>query len=206
MSRLFNRLTGYAPSTTYQRLLIAPEYLRDSFLELMDTEIQAAKAGKSAHLILKMNQLEEDKIILKLYEASMAGVKVDLIVRGVCCLRPGVSDLSDNIRVISIVGRFLEHSRIYYFKNAPPEQQIYCGSADLMRRNLRNRVEVVYPILDADNRALLLRLLKTQLKDNVGAWEMLPDGSYQQIKAKNNKDYISSQKIFMKKGSFGAPE
>ncbi len=204
-SRLFNRLTGYAPSTVYNRLLIAPEYLQKSLMDLVDGEIAAAKAGKKARVIFKMNQLEEDGMIVKLYEASQAGVQVDLIVRGLCCLRPGVPDVSENIRVISIIGRFLEHSRVYYFHNAPDDRRIYCGSADLMRRNLLNRVEVVYPVLDQNIQADLLRMLRTQLIDNVGAWEMMPDAAYRRVQPQAGEPLVSSQVILME-DSFGLPE
>ena len=204
-SRLFNRLTGYAPSTSYNRLLVAPEYLQQRLIELLDGEITAARAGKKARVIFKMNQLEEDGMIVKLYEASQAGVQVDLIVRGLCCLRPGVPGLSENIRVTSIIGRFLEHSRVYYFHNAPEDQRIYCGSADLMRRNLLNRVEVVYPVLNLEIQANLLRMLRTQLIDNVGAWEMLPDASYRRVKPREGEKLVSSQHVFMEDG-FGLSE
>ncbi len=204
-SRLFNRLTGYAPATTYKRLLVAPEYLHKRLLSLIDGEIAAAKDGKPARLIFKMNQLEEDDMILKLYEASQAGVQIDLIVRGLCCLRPGIPGLSENIRVLSIIGRYLEHSRVYYFHNAAEDERVYCGSADLMRRNLLNRVEVVYPVLDPGIRADLLRNLRTQLIDNAGAWEMLPDGSYRRLQPQEGERAVSSQAVFMQ-DSFGLPE
>lgn len=203
-SRLFNRLTGYAPETRYNRLLVAPEYLIDTLIELIDNEIAAAKAGRPTRLIFKMNQLEEDVIIQKLYEASQAGVKVDLLVRGLCCLRPGVPGVSDNIRVISIVGRFLEHSRIYYFQNAPKDQQILLGSADLMRRNLYNRVEVVFPLLDGRLREKVMRVLATSLRDTDGAWELQADGSYVHLSPRDNGHQVSSQKLFMR-NSFGLP-
>lgn len=205
VSRLFNRLTGYAPATSYKRLLVAPDYLQKRLLELIDNEIAVAKQGGKARLIFKMNQLEEDRIILKLYEASQAGVQIDLLVRGLCCLRPQVPGISDNIRVISIIGRYLEHSRVYYFHNAPPDEQIYCGSADLMRRNLLNRVEVVYPVLDENIKRRLLRMLRTQLLDNVGAWEMLPDASYRRVQPAEDARLISSQHLLMQ-DSFGLPE
>lgn len=201
-SRLFNRLTGYGPKTSYNKLLVAPDYLFDTLYELMDNEIQAARAGKSARLILKMNQLEEDRIIEKLYEASQAGVQVDLLVRGHCCLRPGVEGISDNIRVVSIIGRFLEHSRAYYFSNAPEEKQLLLGSADLMRRNLYNRVEVVFPVLDATIRLRVLRILGTQLLDNQRAWELLSDGTYIPVQPHEGEAIVDSQKIFMA-NSFG---
>lgn len=201
-SRLFNRLTGYAPATTYKRLLVAPDYLIQPLLDLMDNEIEAARTGKEARLIFKMNQLEEDRMIQKLYEASQAGVQIDLIVRGLCCLRPGLPGISDNIRVISIVGRFLEHSRIYYFQNAPEDRQLYLGSADLMRRNLYNRVEVVFPVFEQRLRQRVLRILATCLMDNQGAWELRSDGKYHKVQPMPNTPAIDSQQIFMQK-SFG---
>jgi polyphosphate kinase len=196
VSRLFNRLTGYAPDTHYNHLLIAPEHLLESFFALIDNEIQAAQAGKPARLIFKMNQLEEDTIIQKLYQASQAGVEIDLIVRGLCCLRPGVSGCSENIRVLSIVGRLLEHSRIYYFENAPSDKRIYIGSADLMRRNLLNRVEVVCPLLDPRLQERALRVLSTQMKDNVNAWQMLSNGTYERMLPTDDAGLINSQAIF----------
>ena len=180
-SRLFNRLTGYAPDTAYNHLLVAPEYLKNALIALIDNEIEAARRGEDARLIFKMNQLEEDDLILKLYQASQAGVKIDLIVRGLCCLRPGLPGVSDNIRVKSIVGRYLEHSRIYYFRNAPERQQLYMGSADLMRRNLLNRVEVVFPVLDPRIQWRALRILKTDLEDVKNSWLLKSDRTYQRL-------------------------
>lgn len=192
---LFNRLTGYAPATAYRRLLVAPEYLSSGLIALIDNEIAAANAGKPARLIFKMNQLEEDVIIQKLYQASQAGVRVDLLVRGLCCLRAGVPGYSENIRVTSVVGRFLEHSRIYYFHNAPTERRIYLGSADLMRRNLYNRVEVVFPVLDARIQAQVMGILATCMADNQNAWELQPDGSY--IRLQPDEAPLNSQHVFM---------
>jgi polyphosphate kinase len=196
-SRLFNRLTGFAPGTTYRRLLVAPEYLLPGLVALIDHEIEAAKAGKPARLVFKMNQLEEDVMIRKLYQASQAGVQVDLLVRGICCLRPGLPGISENIRVRSIVGRYLEHSRIYYFHNAPPERSLYLGSADLMRRNLYNRVEVMFPILDERIRRQVLRILNTSLADTANAWTMHPDGSYTRVAPADNAPEIDSHALFM---------
>ncbi|MBZ0275429.1 MAG: polyphosphate kinase 1 [Anaerolineae bacterium] len=197
VTRLFNRLTGYAPSTTYKRLLVAPEYLHNQLLALIDNEIAAAQAGKPARMILKMNGLEEDLVIQKLYQASQAGVRIDLVVRGLCCLRPGVPGYSENIRVTSIIGRFLEHCRIYYFQNAPADRRIYLGSADLMRRNLLNRVEVVFPVLDARVQRQILRILATNLADNMLAWELHPDDRYYLRQPGEGEPVISSQEIFM---------
>jgi polyphosphate kinase len=196
-SRLFNRLTGYAPATTYKRLLVAPEYLFPDLMKLIDRETQAAKEGHPARLIFKMNQLEEDGVIAKLYQASQAGVQVDLIVRGLCCLRPGLPGMSENIRVNSIVGRFLEHSRIFYFQNAPHDQRLYMGSADLMRRNLHNRVEVVFPVLDKRIQEQVLRILATSLRDNQQAWELLSDATYHRIAPGADDTAYNSQHIFM---------
>jgi polyphosphate kinase len=196
-SRLFNRLTGFAPATTYNRLLVAPEYLQSGIIDLIDTEIAAARAGKDARLIFKMNQLEEDTLIQKLYEASQAGVRVDLLVRGICCLRAGLPGISENIRVRSIVGRFLEHSRIFYFYNAPSDMRLYLSSADLMRRNLYNRVEVVFPVLDERVQRQVLRILHTSLLDNYNTWELLADGSYMRVQPAPGEPVIDSHQLFM---------
>ncbi|MCY3916720.1 MAG: polyphosphate kinase 1 [Chloroflexi bacterium] len=201
-SRLFNRLTGYAPDTTYNHLLVAPEYLQDGILDLIDNEIAAARRGEDARMIFKMNQLEEDRIIQKLYQASQAGVKIDLIVRGFCCLRPGVPGLSENIAVKSIVGRYLEHSRIYYFRNAPEHQQLYMGSADLMRRNLLNRVEVVFPVLDPRIQWRVLRILQTDLNDVKNSWSLGSDASYARLWDAEDQKAFDSHRQFMQ-DSFG---
>ncbi len=202
VSRMFNRLTGYAPATTYKRLLVAPEQLQNGLIRLIDNEIAAAREGKTARMILKMNQLEEDVMIQKLYQASQAGVHIDLIVRGLSCLLPGIPGVSDNIRLVSHIGRFLEHSRIFYFHNAPPDQRIYLGSADLMRRNLYNRVEVVFPILDANLQKHIQRLLATYLHDNQLTWEMQSDGTYRKVTPLETDVTLSAQEAFML-SSFG---
>ena len=207
-SRLFNRLTGYAPETAYSRLLVAPEYLHGALVALIDNEIDAARRGEEARLIFKMNQLEEDQMIEKLYEASQAGVKVDLIVRGLCCLRAGIPGLSENITVKSIVGRYLEHSRIYYFRNAPERQQLYLGSADLMRRNLLNRVEVVFPILDPRIQWRVLRILQTDLEDIKNSWLLRHDGRYQRLWDTEDMSAFDSHVHYMRNsyGLCGTPE
>jgi polyphosphate kinase len=202
VSRLFNRLTGFAPSTHYKRLLVAPEHLRHAIVDLIDQETAAALAGKSARLIFKMNQLEEDVMIQKLYQASQAGVQIDLLVRGLCCLVPGVPGLSENIRVVSHIGRFLEHSRVFYFHNAPPEQRLYLGSADLMRRNLYNRVEVVFPVMDTGLQQRLMQVLGTYLLDNQQAWQMHSDGTYSRIQPADGEEAVNAQALFME-NSFG---
>jgi len=175
---LFNFLTGYSNLRSYRKLLVAPMTLRDRLEALILREMELARQGKAGHVIFKVNSLVDEKMIRLLYEASQAGVSVELIVRGICCLRPGVPGVSDNITVRSIVGRFLEHSRILYFDNdGSPE--CYLGSADLMRRNLDKRVEVMFPVEDP---ALIERLRKeildSCLRDNVKARLMQPDGTY----------------------------
>lgn len=197
-TRLFNRLTGFAPATTYQRLLVAPDFLLGGIIDLIENEAAAARAGKPARMILKMNQLEEDLVIAKLYEASMAGVQIDLIVRGICCLRPGIPGLSETIRVRSIVGRYLEHSRIFYFQNAPADQRLYLGSADLMRRNLYNRVEVVFPILDERLQRCVLRILATEWVDNLDAWAEDAQGGYMRLQPAEGDVPVRSQNEFMR--------
>src|SRR5690606_17349639 len=197
---LFNRLTGYSTAVAYRRLQVATKYLQKHLLDMIDTESAAAKAGKPARLIFKMNQLEEDVLIQKLYQASQAGVEIDLIVRGLCCLNPGLPGISDHIRVRSIVGRFLEHSRIYYFQNAPADQRIYLGSADLMRRNLYNRVEVVFPVLEPRVQKLVMRILVTSLMDNQNAWVLQPNGFYERLAGETPP--VNSHDLFME-NSFG---
>jgi polyphosphate kinase len=176
---VFNFLTGYSRQTHFRKLLVAPVNMRQRFADLIDTEIGHALNGRPARLIAKMNGLEDQVLIRKLYEASQAGVSIDLIVRGNCRLRPGVPGISDNIRVISIIGRFLEHSRIWYFANGGAPRY-FIGSADWMRRNLSNRVEAVVPIEDGRLQGQLSHILTVALEDERQAWEMLPDGRYRQ--------------------------
>ncbi|MBK8134305.1 MAG: polyphosphate kinase 1 [Anaerolineae bacterium] len=201
-TRLFNRLTGFAPATQYKRLLVAPEFLMNSILDLIDLEAQAALSGKTARIILKMNQLEEDQVIQHLYRASQCGVKIDLIVRGLCCLRPGIPGLSENIRVIGITGRYLEHSRVFYFQSAPIDKRMFIGSADMMRRNLYNRVEIVTPVTDARLQQKLLSMLETDLCNTNGAWRLTPDGEYVRVLPRDGESPVDSQTLFMH-DSFG---
>lgn len=178
---LFNYLTGRSLNREYSQLLVAPYTMRDGFIRLIDREIQNARAGRPARIVAKMNAMEDTAITEKLYEASQAGVPVTLIVRGFCCLRPGVPGLSENIRVLSIVGRFLEHSRIFHFANGQEdwtEGEWYIGSADWMYRNLSNRVEAVCPVKDREARARLRRIFEIELADHRCAWELNADGSY----------------------------
>ena len=177
-SEFFNFLTGYSTPDDYRRLLVAPPYMRARLVELIEREIESAKRGCEARVIFKMNSLVDRRMIRLLYRASQAGVRVDLLVRGVCCLRPGIPGVSDTIRVTSIIGRFLEHSRIYYFLNCGQEEA-YLGSADLMPRNLDRRVEVLFPVLDRRLlRTLRDEILSIYLADNVRARHMQADGTY----------------------------
>jgi polyphosphate kinase len=165
--------------------------------ELIDREIEHALAGREARMIFKMNALVDAPMIRKLYEASMAGVEIDLLVRGICCLRPGLPGISERIRVTSVVGRFLEHSRIYYFFNNG-DSETYLGSADLMPRNLNRRVEAIFPVSDPDiQKRLLDEILTISMVDNVKARRLLPDGTYERVRPKGDEEPVSSQDWFL---------
>jgi polyphosphate kinase len=176
---LFNSLTGYSRQRLYRKLLVAPSNMRPRLLDLIDREAEHARAGRTARIVAKMNALVDPDTIEALYRASRAGVEIELVVRGICCLRPGVPGVSDNISVISIVGRFLEHSRLFYFANGGDEE-FYIGSADWMQRNFDRRVEAVAPVEDATLHDRLRSLLRTCLEDNRQAWELAADGSWTQ--------------------------
>jgi polyphosphate kinase len=194
--QLFHFLTGRSFQREFSSLLVAPMNMKNRFMELMDNEIKMAQKGRSARILIKCNSLDDHDICLKLYQASSSGVQVDLLVRGFCCLRPQVKGLSDNIRVVSVVGRFLEHSRIFYFQSGevdPVNGQVYIGSADWMRRNLHSRVEVVTPIEDRGIRRRLLEILELGLEDGVTGWELQPEGHYQ----KRNVGDLGSQEELM---------
>jgi len=179
VSDLFNQLTGFSRQRLYRRLLVAPVNMRMRLLELIGRETEHARAGRPSRIIAKMNALVDGETIAGLYEASRAGVEIDLLVRGICCLRPGLPGVSDRIRVRSIIGRFLEHSRLWYFANAGADEY-YLGSADWMPRNLDRRVEVVVPIEEPALHGRLARLLATALADNRQAWELGADGTWRQ--------------------------
>ncbi len=196
---LFNYLTGYSLKEDYRKLLVAPINLRKQFEAMIAREIENQQKYGNGHLIFKMNALVDQPIIEWLYRASQAGVKIDLIVRGICCLRPGIKGLSENIRVISILGRFLEHSRIYYFHNNGNEE-IYMGSADLMPRNLNQRVEVLFPIEDQRMiRAIHEDILNLYLADNVKARLMNADGTYRRLKPAEGESAINAQEVFLQR-------
>lgn len=196
---LFNFLTGYSFQTEYRRLLVAPVNLRERMLEFIEREIKHQTNGKNGCIIVKINSLTDDKFIQTLYRASQAGVKIDLIIRGICALRPGIEGLSDNIRVISIVGRFLEHSRIFYFSNGGAED-IYIGSADWMHRNLDRRVEAAVPISDKKIKKYIKdEVLAAYLKDNVNARVLDAEGNYTKIAPESEKEVFNSQMYFVAK-------
>ena len=194
-SLFFNTISGYAEAQEWQRLIVAPLTLRTALMNLIDGEIQAVAAGKDGHIVAKMNSLLDKDIIAKLYEASCKGVKIDLIVRGICTLRPGIEGVSDHITVRSIVGRFLEHHRVLYFKNHS-DSPYYISSADWMPRNLNDRVELMVPVEDKALQETLKHILQLYLEDNQKAHSMRADGSYRKVVEKDHK--VSAQTFFMK--------
>ncbi len=198
VSDVFNYLTGYSKQTTYRKLFVSPVNMRDKMLEKVFREIENVKAGKEGKIIWKMNSLVDPKIISALYEASNEGVQVDLIVRGICCLVPGVKGLSEKIKVRSIVGRFLEHSRVFYFYNDGNEE-MYLGSADMMQRNLDGRVETLFPVESEEIRKDVMKsLMKAALKDNQKARILLPEMNYQMVVPQNGAKPVNSQEWLMK--------
>ena len=198
VSDLFNFLTGYSKQKDYRKLIVAPVNMRDQMLNLINREIENVKAGGEGKIIWKMNAIVDPVIISTLYEASNSGVKIDLIVRGICCLVPNLTGISKNIRVISIVGRFLEHSRVIYFYNNGKED-LYLSSADMMPRNLDRRVEISFPVEDEKlKREIIRTLLKVSLKDNTKARLLKPDMSYEFQKANKDAKQINSQEWLMK--------
>ncbi|PCI09197.1 polyphosphate kinase 1 [bacterium] len=196
--RLFNMITGLSAGQEYNQLLVAPDHMRTSFMDLIENEVTNAKAGKPAHIFAKMNSMEDRQITEALYEASQAGVKIDLIVRGFCCLRPGVPGLSENITVRSIIGRFLEHSRLYAFANGATDLSSYTqfiSSADWMYRNLSSRVEAACPILSPEPKNRIAHIIQTLLDDRQNAWIMNPDGNYSRMTLQTSPSAESSQAL-----------
>ncbi|RPJ28091.1 MAG: polyphosphate kinase 1 [Chloroflexi bacterium] len=195
---LFNHLTGYSTKHDFRKLLVAPFDLRTRLVQLIRREIEHAQAGQKAHLIFKVNAIVDPYFIELLYEASQAGVKVDLLVRSMCCLKPGVKGVSDNVNVLSVVGRYLEHSRLYYFYNGGAEE-IYMGSADLMPRNLDHRVEVIFPVEDPEHVCYLRdKMLDIYLNDNLRARLMQEDGTYLRIQPPGAENAVDVQEFLMK--------
>lgn len=206
LTDLFNFLTGRSRKPEYRQLIVAPVNMKQRFLEMIRRELDHHQAGRPAHILAKMNQLEDRDICEALYKASQGGVRIELIVRGFCTLRAGVPGLSDNITVLSVIGRFLEHSRIFYFRNGaePPfDGEFYLGSADWMYRNLEGRVEAITPVEDPGARRELWHLLQVHLEDHRSAWKMLADGTYEQRQPHGDQDApvaLGSHERLMREG------
>ncbi len=198
-SDLFNYLTGYSEHEEYQELLVAPVTLRDRVMRGIEEQTEKARNGAPARVTCKTNSLTDPKIIELLYEASQAGVKIDLIVRSICCLRPGVEGVSENIRVVSLVGRFLEHARIFAFGEGDNES-IYLGSADLMQRNLDRRVETAFPLREKRHREKVRRLLDLQLSDTANGWELNTDGEFERRHPGEGEEPLDSQALLLTEG------
>ncbi len=201
---VFNMLSGYSEPPSWNKLLVAPIWMKDRFVSLINREAENAKMGKEARIVAKMNSLCDPVIIKTLYEASAAGVKIELIVRGICCLKAGIKGLSENITVRSIVGNFLEHSRIFYFYNSGFED-VYMGSADWMPRNLDKRVEITFPVEDEDLKREIIEILNIQLADTLKAHFLMPDGSYAKQDLRG-RDKLEAQAYFCKKAMNDAKE
>jgi len=200
LTDLFNELTGFGVPEHFRKLIVAPRGMRDRFVELIRREAGHARAGRPARIVAKMNALVDAALIQELYEASRAGVQVDLIVRGICCLRPGVPGVSDRIRVISIVGRFLEHSRAFWFHNGGADE-VYIGSADWMPRNLDRRVEAVAPVEDPQHRRTMRTVLELMWEDNRQAWDLQPDGTYVQRRPPSPEEARGSHRLLLELAS-----
>jgi polyphosphate kinase len=183
VAALFNLLTGYSEAVGWSRLTIAPTDLRRRFEELIDREIQAGTPDRPGLILAKVNSLQDAAICRALYRASRAGVTIRLNVRGLCCLRPGLKGVSETIEVRSIVDRFLEHARIFYFRNGGHEE-VYLSSADWMPRNLDKRIETLFPVLEASTRRRLIAILETYFADNTKAWRLQSDGSYERVRGR----------------------
>ena len=195
---LFNVMTGYAVKDNYRALLVSPGSMRRSLIERIQNEIAVCTQGGEGEIIMKCNQLVDRKIIRALYMASMAGVKVKLLVRGICCLIPGLPGISENITVKSIVGRFLEHARVYWFRNGG-NACMFLGSADMMSRNLDRRIEVLVPVLEEGVRRTLDEILHLQLADNMQAWELRANGSYVRLHPAEGEQSVNSQELLLKR-------
>lgn len=196
LTDLFNYLTGYSRQKSYRKILVAPVNLRDRMVAMIEREIEHSRNGGTGRIVAKMNSLVDGQMIETLYRASNAGVSIDLIIRGICCLRPGIPGISENIRVISVIGRFLEHSRIYYFQNNGSEE-LYIGSADWMTRNLSRRVEAITPVEDTNLAKDLQEILGIMLADNRQAWELQSDGTYIQRKPDREDQAESTHEVLM---------
>jgi polyphosphate kinase len=192
---LFNYLTGYSEQVEYSELLVAPLTLRDKIVALIREQAELAKEGQPARISCKMNSLTDPDIIEELYLASQAGVKIEMVIRGICCLKPGLEGISENIRVVSLVGRFLEHARIFAF--GEEYEKVYLGSADWMQRNLDRRVENVFPLREDRHRQKVRRLMDLQLADTANGWELNPDGSYERHHPNEGEVPLDSQALLL---------
>jgi polyphosphate kinase len=203
LNKLFNQLSGFAPLSEYKRLLVAPRTLRSGLLERIDREIANQLAGKPAGIRLKLNSILDEEFIEALYRASQSGVKIDLIVRGICAIRSGIPGVSENIKIRSLLGRFLEHSRIFHFINAG-DDEIFIGSADLMDRNLSRRVESLVRIAEPEHKASLIELLDEYLSDEIANWQMLQNGKWQNISKNSDGSAIENvQQLLIEKYRIG---
>ncbi len=191
---VFNMLSGYSEPRSWNKLSVAPLWLKDKFLELIRREKQYVLAGHQGHIIAKMNSLCDQDVIMALYEASAAGVKIELIVRGICCLKVGIAGVSENITVRSIVGNFLEHARIFYFEN-DGKPEVYCASADWMPRNLERRVEIMFPVEKEGIRQKAVHILQAQLKDNMKAHMLTPEGTYDKVNRRIQEPYCAQDEF-----------
>jgi polyphosphate kinase len=196
VATIFNELTGAISAPDYDKMLVAPHYMYDRFIKLIQREVQHCKEGRPSGIRAKMNQLQDERIIAELYRASQAGVPISLNVRGLCCLRAGVPGLSENIRIFSVLGRFLEHGRIYRFENGG-EPEFFIGSADWMRRNLDRRMESIMPVTDPKIKQELEEILLVLENDNCSAWDMQHDGNYVLRQPKEGEEYRCAQKLFI---------
>jgi polyphosphate kinase len=197
VSDIFNYLTGFSRQANFKKLLVAPINVRESIIDLIGQEADIARAGGKGRILFKLNALVDPEVIDALYDASQAGVEIDLVVRGICCLRPGVRGLSDNIRVRSIVGRFLEHSRIYWFGGGG-SPRAYMGSADMMRRNLDRRIEVLAPVEEpAHLRYIEEEVIGSALKDNRKAWSLDSSGAYRKVRPTRGQEGFNSQESLL---------
>jgi polyphosphate kinase len=202
-SNLFNYLTGFSKYSSYKKLLVAPLNLRRKMLKMIDEEIKSQKENSNGYILFKINSMVDEEVIMRLYHASKAGVKIDLMVRGICRLRPKIKGLSDNINVYSLVGRFLEHSRAYYFHNNG-DPKLYLGSADVMQRNFDRRIEVLFPIEDKRIKEDITEILKLYLTDTENTRVMMSDGTYvmkEDLLKESSEpfDKVNIQEYFVKK-------
>jgi len=205
VTKLFHAMTGYSTVPKFNRIAVSPINLREKIYSLIENETCNAQNGESAHIRIKLNNLVDPAIIMQLYRASMAGVKIDLSVRGICCLKPGLPGISENIRVISVVGRFLEHSRIYFFENKG-RPKIFLSSADLMPRNLNRRMEILFPVKDSDHVKRIQTILDITFRDNHNARVLDSEGTYRRIQSEDESLRFSSQRFFREESNQGIEE